>query len=391
MAKRQAGLVRGAPGSKPVAQRIPAPAALPPFAREARLEAVLERGLRAIVALSGASGGAVRLLDGHESRLRLVAATGLSAEWVQRESSVGAGCGICGLALHLNRLQVDAGAASCRSRVGACLGPSPDGSALALPLHCAGRAIGVFNLFFPVEAAAGDDLSSLLGPVSDMLDLVIDNARLEEERLEASLMAERHMLANEVHDSLAQSLAYMRMRMALLHGAIEGGDRSRAFKYFGDVNSTMGEAHGALRELIAHFRTGGGQGLARALENTARTFEERTGVALRIDNRAAELGLRPEQEVQVYRIVQEALANVVKHAQARAVRVVIDRRAGKLRVSVRDDGRGVPTVAAGDGHYGLDIMRERAHRLGGELEIQSAPRKGTCVRLTLPASASAAG
>jgi two-component system nitrate/nitrite sensor histidine kinase NarX len=103
----------------------------------------------------------------------------------------------------------------------------------------------------------------------------------------------------------------------------------------------------------------------------------------------ADLRLSPEQEVQVYRIVQEALANVVKHAGARSARVVIERRARRLHVSVEDDGRGGVRRSANSpapgGHYGLDIMRERAQRIGGELRIHSVPSKGTRVRLTMPA------
>jgi len=358
------------------------------------LHALLERGLKAIVALTGARAGAVRLLEDGAPRMRLVAASNVSAEWLAEERMVASDCGACGLALQRDSVQLDPVPATCARRAAAFVGQAGTGPTLALPLHCRGRAIGVFNLFFAPGSPAGADLSRLLEPVNDMLDLVIDNALLEQERLEASLVAERQMLASEVHDSLAQGLAFMRMRMTLLHDALEQGEQSRALKYFDDVSLAMGEAHGRLRELITHFRAGVDQGLARALENIARGFEERTGVALRIDNRVADLRLPPEQEIQVYRIVQEALANVVKHAGARSARVVIERTGRKLHVSIEDDGRGgvaarERTTSAQGGHYGLDIMRERAQRIGGELRIHSVPAKGTRVRLTMPAPAPA--
>ena len=355
------------------------------------LHSLLGRAARAIVALTGARGGAVRLVDEASGQMRLIASIGLPADWVARERAVASDCGICGLALHDDDLKLDPDAASCIRRAGAFIGETAAGPALALPLHCGGRAIGVFNLFFTGEAQAGESLSRLLQPVSDMLDLAIENAFLEQERLRASLVAERQMLASEVHDSLAQGLAFMRMRMTLLHDALADGESARAIKYFDDVNAAMGEAHARLRELITHFRSGIDQGLAGALEATARTFEERTGVRLRIDNRAADLRLPPEPEVQVFRIVQEALANVVKHAGASSARVRIERRADAVLVDIEDDGRGVRKGAGNGeaGHYGLDIMRERAHRIGGELSIRSLPRRGTRVRLTLPVPAPA--
>ena len=224
-----------------------------------------------------------------------------------------------------------------------------------------------------------------------MLELTLDNALAEHEHLRSSLLAERQILAGEVHDSLAQGLAFMRMRMSLLRDALAGGDAKRALAYFDEVNESLGDAHARLRDLITHFRQVIGEGLVQALQSAARGFEERTGVALCIENRAADLSLAPEHEVEVYQIVQEALANVVKHAGARNARVVIERSARRLQVSVEDDGCGVRSerAQAAGGHYGLEIMRERAQRIGGDIDIVSAPSKGTRVRLVVPARATA--
>jgi two-component system nitrate/nitrite sensor histidine kinase NarX len=220
--------------------------------------------------------------------------------------------------------------------------------------------------------------------------LVLENALLERERLHSSLSAERQMFAGEIHDSLAQGLAFMRMRMSLLKDAIRAGNAAQSLKYFRDIHEVLGEAHAGLRQLITHFRQPlDRQGLVHALENTARTFRDRTGVELRIENRARGVRLPAEQEAQVYQIVREALANVIKHAGASNARVVLERTARSFRVSVEDDGAGAslgrrrPGPAGGE-HYGLEIMRERARRIGGRLRIVSAPGKGTQVRLSIP-------
>jgi len=213
---------------------------------------------------------------------------------------------------------------------------------------------------------------------------------LEQERLESTLSAERQMFASEIHDSLAQGLAFMRMRMSLLQDSIRERDTAQALKYFRDIQDSLGEAHAGLRELITHFRQPlDSQGLVHALENTARTFRTRTGVDLRIENRTSDLRLPAEQEAQVFQIVREALANVIKHAGASSARVVLERTATSLRVSVEDDGSGARIArrrsgSAPDEHYGLEIMRERARRIGGRLRIMSAPGKGTQVSLSIP-------
>ena len=354
------------------------------------LRALLERGLKAIVALTGARGGVIRLVPQLGGSMQLVCAVGLPPEILASENLVEADCGMCGAALRTDGAQVQDTPSACAQRMGVFASGPETGPMLALPLHCRGRAMGVFNLFFANAPHLPPDIMGLLGPVSEMLDLVLDNAMLEQERLQSSLSAERQMFASEIHDSLAQGLAFMRMRMSLLQDAIRARDTPKSLKYFHDIQDSLGEAHIGLRELITHFRhVADRQGLVHALENTARTFQDRTGVVLRIENRARDLRLPEEQEAQVYQIVREALANVIKHAGASNAKVVIERSGAAIRVSVEDDGSGARIArrragpAAGE-HYGLEIMRERARRIGGLLRIVSAPGKGTCVRLSIP-------
>lgn len=356
----------------------------------ARFEALLQRGLQAITALSGARGGAVRLVSADGRHLELASAAGLSPATLIEERVVALDCGICGAALESDGVEIDSGLGECPLRTGSAQGEDL-GPVLAVPLHCGGKPIGVLNLFFGGSARRPADLPALVEPTARLLDLIFENALLEHERLNASLVAERHLLAGEVHDSLAQGLAYMRMRMPLLDDSIRAGDRRQALKYFQDVSGAMGEAHARLRELITHFRHSVDEGLIAALEGTARTFADRTGVELTIDNRAAGLRLAPDEEAQVYHIVREALANVVKHAGAGKARIVLQNDARGVSISVEDDGTGVArrAASAGAGHYGLDIMRERAERIGARLEIRSAPGRGTRVRVLLPVRAAA--
>ncbi|MBL0143985.1 MAG: GAF domain-containing protein [Betaproteobacteria bacterium] len=383
-------LESGASSRPPVPDPCPKAAQVGDLVSSDALHALLERGLKAIVALTGARGGVIRLVPPASGSMQLVCSVGLPSEILANELLVDSGCGMCGAALRTNDVQVQDGPVACARRMGVFAAGAKTGPMLAVPLHCRDRTIGVFNLFFGDSARLPADVMGLLGPVSEMLDLVLDNALLEQERLQTSLSSERQMFASEIHDSLAQGLAFMRMRMALLNDAIRAGNAPQSLKYFRDIQDSLGEAHAGLRELITHFRQPiDGQGLVHALENTALTFHDRTGVALRIENRARNLRLPAEQEAQVYQIVREALANVIKHAGASNARVVLDRTAKSFRVSVEDDGSGTRILrrrpgSAPDEHYGLEIMRERARRIGGRLRIVSAPGKGTQVCLSIP-------
>jgi two-component system nitrate/nitrite sensor histidine kinase NarX len=195
------------------------------------------------------------------------------------------------------------------------------------------------------------------------------------------------MLANEIHDSLAQTLAYMKMRLALLQGSVEEGDCELSFRYLYDVSEALDSAYTSLRELLTHFRNRmDPRGLLPALEDLCETFHKRTGVEVELVNRSAGIALTPDQEVQVFHIVQEALANIHKHASAQKVRVALEHRHERCRITVEDNGVGMDTAASPPMHFGLSIMRERAQRLRGDIEYVSRPGAGTTVILEFPAT-----
>ena len=220
------------------------------------------------------------------------------------------------------------------------------------------------------------------------------NDRLSRDSLRISLMNERQMLANEVHDSLAQTLVYMKTRVSLLRDAIVEHDESRASKYLEDLDRELGNAHTGLRELLTHFRNRMDlEGLVHALAGIANDFYDRTGVFLDFANHVPDLNLMVEQEVQVFHIVQEALANIGRHAHALRARLTLERKDGFYEVTIQDDGHGMaaaPGSGAGfraqPGHFGMSIMEERAKRLGGKIMVGAAAGQGTMVRLSFPAA-----
>jgi two-component system nitrate/nitrite sensor histidine kinase NarX len=198
------------------------------------------------------------------------------------------------------------------------------------------------------------------------------------------------MMANEVHDSLSQGLTYMRMRMSLLRDAIRHDDELRARKFWTDVDEALGNAQRRLRELITYFRSRmDPHGLVHALTEIKERFHDRHGIELGFENRVPDLCLPPEREIEVFHIVQEALANICRHACAKRALVVLGRDRGDYVVSIEDDGVGMTAYPPehdqdDSGHYGIVIMQERARRLGGSL-VLGGGAAGTRLELRFPA------
>ena len=154
------------------------------------------------------------------------------------------------------------------------------------------------------------------------------------------------------------------------------------------VDSGLDEARNAVAAL--RLDRNGGRGLRELLGGMLQDFEDRFGLAADLDGEVDLPSLQPHAEAEALRIVQEALTNVRRHADATVVRVRVARDDRGLVLEVRDNGRGFNPGATGDEAYGLAGMRERAALIGGTLAIESAPRRGTMVRVVLPAAAAPA-
>jgi two-component system, NarL family, nitrate/nitrite sensor histidine kinase NarX len=210
----------------------------------------------------------------------------------------------------------------------------------------------------------------------------------EREGVRASALAQQQTMAAEIHDSVAQTLAYVKMRMPLLQAAITGHDEAQALKYCADVRQAVSGAHINLRGILGQLRAPmDPRGLKFALSTSIGAFRESTQVDLTFDDRAPGLQLSAQQESQVFRIVQEALANIAKHAGAKHAWLGIEASDGRVNVVIEDDGAGLPAAAlqGAPSHFGLEIMHQRAARLGGGIEFGArSGGGGTRVRLQFP-------
>lgn len=207
-------------------------------------------------------------------------------------------------------------------------------------------------------------------------------------RPHVALERERKRLANALHDGVAQDIAYLAMRTPLLRQAIEASDPTKALQYLDDLENALSSAQTGVRALIEEGRPeGGGADLQARLSTLCQRWTQRAGLSVSLLWEIEEPSLDQACVNEIMLIVGEALSNVHRHAQAKQARVQVLQRDAALELTVRDNGKGLPSARA-DGsaprHFGMLIMQERATALGGHLEIAPEADGGTQVRLVLP-------
>ena len=355
------------------------------------LDDLLTRFLHTLKDVVDAHAATVRLLD-DDGQMRLVASLGLDPEFVERENSIPINQCICGNALSQGEILCQHDIGQCAQGGALPLNGHGDAHMLAVPLRYQDRTLGVYNLFVDhADLALKDELDNLLSSIGRHLGMAIEKARLDKESQRLSIMQERTLLAHELHDSLAQTLASLRFQVKMLEQTLEQSVESEKVKDArGEVlriRNGLEEANTELRELLAHFRAPiDKRGLLPAIEGVIERFRRQSGITVFFQRQCAAVTLPANQEMQVLRILQESLANIGKHSGANMVRVMLRCNGeGDYRLLIEDDGVGMaePDTESHPGeHLGLIIMQERAKRLGGRLTIDSEPDEGTQIELT---------
>lgn len=261
-------------------------------------------------------------------------------------------------------------------------GPSK-GFVLTVPLRRERESLGLLI----VECAPGQAVDEALLQRAELYaalaSLAVAAVCSGQEERRVALMEERGAIAAELHDSLAQSLAYMKIQVAQLQRGLDGATLPpEAIATARDLRNGLSNAYRAVRELIAAFRVRMGPGgLRAAVQDTVDELAQRSGLDIAFDEALARCPLGVNEEFHVMQVIREALSNTVRHAGATQAWVSILPVDHRLEVTVDDDGRGLGSADPQEAHHGLGIMRERARSLGGTLEVLPRPGGGTRVRL----------
>ncbi len=253
------------------------------------------------------------------------------------------------------------------------------------PLVARGESLGTINVYYPPGWKPAEDEETFLGAVANQAAVAVQNTRLFSAAQGAAALQERQRLSRELHDSVSQALYGIALGSRTARTLLER-DPLRAVEPIEYVLSLAEAGLAEMRALIFELRpeTLEAEGLMAALEKQAAALYARHEIKVNTTLCDEEPAMSPETKEALYRIAQEALQNTVKHAGAENVDLRLERLDGSVALEVSDDGSGFDPSGYFPGHLGLRSMRERAAQLGGTLEIESSPGRGTRVITRIP-------
>lgn len=365
------------------------------FLNQAGDAETLARGfLERVMRQFGADGGSVRVFDARQGKLHRLASVGLSMTLADNDHCADIDACHCGHATQAGVVAV----ADLRAAVRRDLAHMPP----ALPSPCRREGFlsmaafrldtlrgpgGTLTLHFRMAHELPPSDRQLLETMAQHLATALEHIRLSASARQLAVVEERSLVAQGLHDSIAQGLNFLNLQVQLLEDAVERRADDEVKEIIPLLRHGVEESYQDVRELLHNFRSRLTTGdLRPAIEETVARFRRqcRTEATLTIDDKG--LPLQPEDQLQVLFILQEALSNVRKHAMAEHVRITI-RHDRAFQLVVQDDGDGFDASHLTEhdaSHIGLHIMHERATRLGARLAIDARPGLGVRIELTLP-------
>ncbi|MGI8968058.1 MAG: histidine kinase [Chloroflexota bacterium] len=253
----------------------------------------------------------------------------------------------------------------------------------SIPLYFRTTPLGIMNLTSSSWRRLSSEELRLLSTIAYQVGIAIDRARLAEESTRLARAEERARIARDIHDTLAQGLTAIILNLEGVAKNLErnpGRARERLDRALAVSRESLEDAR---RSVLGLRAVPLDKPLPEALSALARAFTAESGVRARVHT-GEKFSLSPRVESELFRIAQEALTNVRRHAQAREVEITLKEGDRTIRLSIRDDGRGFDPRTTGEDRYGLLGMRERIRLLDGRLRITSRPGRGTTVTTIIP-------
>ncbi|MBI2912758.1 MAG: GAF domain-containing sensor histidine kinase [Chloroflexi bacterium] len=333
----------------------------------------------------GADAVGLALTSEADGELRLIAQSGLPLHLAQADGSLGPYDCECRQALALGQplvVEDSLETASC----GGILGGRAHRTCISAPIRSKGNNIGAIFVARRISRPFAEDEVDLVTALGSQVGAVLQNAQLFSKTGAIAVLQERQRVSREVHDGLAQTLGYLNMQMGIIDHLMSSGEPAKAQSELEAMAQVTREAYHDLRQSIMDLRTPLSGGLRRSLREYLERFSLQTGIPCHFEgHHGLPAALSPAAEVQLTRIVQEALTNVKKHAAGAQVWLSVEADDQRVTVVIRDDGPGFdPAKVPSSGRFGLQTMKERAESAGGSLTIHSRPGAGTRLEVTVP-------
>lgn len=335
-----------------------------------------------------ADGGTVRILDKHTDNVHITVHEGVPEKMIEEEHCIKKDDCLCGAATQQGIILVRDFRLLDQQKRYRC---AEEGyvSLAVFQILARDQVLGSFSLHFVNERIVTSEERRLLETLGRNLGAAIENQRLIAKEKEFAVSQERNLLAQGLHDSIAQGLNFLNLQVQMLEDALKRDDVQEINDIAPLLRAGVQESYEDVRELLLNFRTRlQDSNLESEMRNVAAKFQRQTGVHTDIIFSGNGAQLAPEQQLQILFILQEALSNIRKHAQASEVIVRVE-NTRDFSLVVEDNGSGFDFQEVnnkGDGHVGLRIMRERAQRLAAQFDIVSALGSGTTISLHLQGS-----
>jgi len=327
------------------------------------------------------------LVSEEDGELRLVAQSGLPPNIADASGRIGPYDCECRKALIRGQTIV---AEDSRENA-ACAGAFPDGPAmtcLSAPIRAKGNDIGAILVARRISRPLSPDEVDLVTALALQVGPALQNAQLFSKSGAIAVLQERQRVAREVHDGLAQTMGYLNVQMGITAHLLADGDLEKAQAELVTMSRVTRDSYEDLRQSIVDLRAplSPRGDLRRTLREYVERFSLQTGVPCQFENgRGSPVALSPSAEVQLIRIVQEALTNVKKHAPGARAWLSLKANHRRVCATIQDDGPGFDPASVGrSGRFGLQTMKERAESAGGSFVIESRPGAGTRLEVTIP-------
>ena len=256
---------------------------------------------------------------------------------------------------------------------------------ISVPVKLHNKVLGEIDLFFRHEMSLTAEELDLVDTLASHLASAVEGMRALALDREAAISGERTMLASELHDSIAQSLAFLKIQSRLLRNSIAHKDESKISNSMDELDQGLKESIADVRELLLHFRTRTqSDDIETAVQETLQKFQHQSGIPATCQIKGEGLPLAQDVQIHVLHVLQESLSNVRKHAKASSVRIEII-KGDNWQFDIKDDGVGFNSDAERNQlQVGLKIMQERAQQIGAQVSVRSNTEQGTLVTLRVP-------
>ncbi|ENT1629004.1 HAMP domain-containing protein, partial [Neisseria gonorrhoeae] len=254
------------------------------------------------------------------------------------------------------------------------------------PIEYQNEKLGMLSLGFSDGTSLTGDDRTLLQTLIRQLGVSLAGAKQEEEKRLLAVLQERSLIAQGLHDSIAQALTFLNLQVQMLETAFAENKREEAAENIGFIKTGVQECYEDVRELLLNFRTKiSNKEFPEAVADLFARFTQQTGITVETVWENGSFLPTQDEQLQMIFILQESLSNIRKHARATHVKFTLSEYGGRFTMTIQDNGQGFDTEKIGEptgSHVGLHIMQERAKRIRAVLEIRSQAQQGTTVSLT---------